>query len=405
MSHSTIASLLVGTLLLIGWGCAASPPTAPQADKQQVVEGNNHFALDLYARLRDRPGNLFFSPYSVSTALALTSAGARGETAEQMARTLHLTLPGERLHSAFAAVNAALTGGKPTGYKLYTANALWAQKGFDFLPEFVQLAKDFYGARATDVDFQGASEEARQTINAWVEQQTNDKIRELLKPGVINSLTRLVLTNAIYFKGTWSHPFDARRTREEDFQVTDERKVRVPLMQQRVHAGFLEDGAVQLLELHYAGDNLSFVAVLPRKPDGLPALEQALSVDRLATWLGKVHQAEVQVTLPRFKLTEEFDLTRTLPEMGMSAAFDGSRADFSGLDGKKDLYISAVVHKAFVDVNEEGTEAAAATGVAIARAAVLRTPTFRADHPFLFLIRDMRSGSILFLGRLADPGK
>jgi serpin B len=381
--------------------------TAQAEDVAKVAEGCNRFAFDLYAHLLRQEGNLFFSPYSISTALAMTSAGARGETADQMAKTLCLPVSGEAVHAAYAALqndlNAAGAGG---AFELVVANRLWGQKGYAFLPDFLKLLDTSYGAGLEPVDFARATEAARQTINAWVEKQTRDKIKDLLKPGVLDAMTRLVLTNAIYFKGKWAEEFDKKATRDGDFYVTPEKKVAAPLMHQTKHFGYFDGGEFQILELPYQGDRLSMVVLLPKAKDGLAGLEASLSAEKLAEWVGKLHRREVRVALPRFKTTAEFSLGDTLVAMGMADAFDPAKADFSGMSGKKDLFISAVVHKAFVDVNEEGTEAAAATAVVARMTAVAEPPPeFRADHPFLFLIRDTKTGAILFLGRILDPTK
>jgi serpin B len=381
-------------------GSAASP----KKDRTAVVAGSNQFAFDLYARLRDRPGNLFFSPESISTALAMTYAGARGETAEQMAKTLHFTLESEQLNAAFHALIQELNGGhKKRAYELRVANALWGQKGFGFLPAFLKGLQSNYGAGLREVDFQGTTEAARRTVNAWVERETKDKIKDLLKPGVVDSLTRLVLTNAIYFKGDWDRQFKKDLTQKRTFHLSPDQKAEVPIMHQTGRVKYLDAGAFQALELPYKGKDLSMIVLLPRKVDGLAAFEQALTADKLGGWLAKMRAEEVIVALPRFKSTSEFSLAETLSAMGMPQLFTPGQADLSGMNGERNLFVQAVVHEAVVDVNEEGTEAAAATGVAVTLAAAPVRTEFVADHPFIYLIRDNRSGSILFLGRLADP--
>jgi serpin B len=403
--------LLVGTLALAALAVAVAPAAdkdAAKADRAAAVKGNTEFACDLYAKLRGQDGNLFFSPYSISTALAMTRAGARGETADQMDKTLHFTLKGDKLHAAFGELIKEANGDPKDakrGYQLSTANALWGQKGFSFLPEFVKLTKDDYGAGLNEVDFVGATEDARKTINAWVEKETRDKIKDLLPQGVLTTDTRLVLTNAIYFKGDWASQFKKDLTKEEPFAVAADKKVNAPLMHQKATFRYYDGGSFQALEMPYAGKDLAMVVLLPKKADGLPDLEKDLTADRLTGWVGKLNEAEVDVALPKFKTTSQFSLKPTLSEMGMSQAFTNA-ADFSGMDGKKDLQITDVIHKAFVDVNEEGTEAAGATGVIVGlKSERAPTPEFRADHPFVFLIRDTRSGGVLFLGRVADPTK
>jgi serpin B len=404
-----IAPVLLALLAASSLLSLAAEPAAPLTVTGAVVKGNTQFGLELFGQLRQQEGNLFYSPYSISTALAMTYAGARGETAAEMAKTLHFALPQEQLHPAFGQIVKQINGdGSKRGYQLSTANALWGQKGYPFLPDFLSLTRTNYGAGLKEVDFANATEQARQTINAWVEKETQDKIKELLKVGILTPDTRLVLTNAIYFKGSWASQFKKDQTRPEPFFQSAQNKIQAPLMHQTHAYGYLDAGTFQILEMPYVGKELSMVVLLPKKLDGLADLEKSLTADRLDDWLKRLHTEDVIVTLPKFKTTGEFSLADALKSLGMKQAFDENTANFKGLNGGKEpLFISAVVHKAFVDVNEEGTEAAAATGVIIARPTAVidpkPTPVFRADHPFVFLIRDRTSGSILFLGRLADP--
>jgi serpin B len=400
----------------LGLAARASAPPAPQGDRPvdpdvaALAEGNSAFAFDLYRRLRDGGDtNLFFSPSSISTALAMTSAGARGRTAEEMAKVLHFGLPPDRLHPAFAALNAAEEGGTPAqrGYELNVANRLWGQKGFHFLPEFLAVTRDNYGAELAVVDFKTQAEASRLAINEWVEQQTRGKIKDLIPPRVIDDLTRLVLTNAIYFKGTWTSPFIKKATKDAPFFMAPGREVVVPLMVSREPRKYLEADGMKLLELPYGkGKGLSMLVFLPDAKDGLGDLELRLSQEQVDKWIAGLRMRQVEVFLPRFRIETQFQLGKLLQAMGMVLAFDPASADFSGMSTDDELAITEVVHKAFVDVNEEGTEAAAATGVAVgARSAAppSEPAVFRADHPFAFLIRDNRSGSILFLGRLVNP--
>jgi serpin B len=375
-------------------------------DARAAVKGNTEFALGLYDKLRTQDGNLFLSPYSVSTALAMTYEGARGETADEMARALHFTSDRERLRAAFAALLAQTRPGKKQDYELSVANALWGQRGFGFLPDFLNHTRESYGAGLREVDFVGDTEQARRTINAWVEKETRDKIKDLLQPGVLDADTRLVLTNAIYFKGLWAQQFKKSATKEETFHTSGGGSAKAPLMHQTGDFKYADGGDFQALELPYRGKDLSMVVLLPKKADGLPALEAKLTASSLHEWLGKLRKQEVHVTLPRFKMTREFGLKPALKALGMRQAFVPGGADFTGMAGSegRKLFIQAVVHKAFVDVNEEGTEAAAATGVVFKTTAARITPVFRADHPFVFLIRDNRTGTVLFLGRLTNPG-
>jgi len=409
MKHLLQVVLMALILTVSVWPATAVRPeaTVPTEDAAQVAEGCNRFAFDLYAHLKGTEGNLFLSPYSISTALTMTYGGARGETADQMAEVLRLPATGEAVHGAYGALQSDLNAaGEGGAFELVVANRLWGQEGYALMLDFLALLQRRYGAGLEQVDFAGATEEARQTINAWIEKQTRDKIQELLKPGVLDAMTRLVLTNAIYFKGKWAEEFDKEATQDGDFYVTPEKNVAAPLMHRTAKFGYFEGDSLKALELPYQGDRLAMVVLLPKAKDGLAALEASLSAEKVAEWIGKIRRREVEVALPRFKTTAEFSLGDTLVAMGMTDAFNPNAADFSGMTGAKDLFISAVVHKAFVDVNEEGTEAAAATAV------VMRPlnggggpPEFRADHPFLFLIRDTRSGAILFLGRILDPTK
>jgi serpin B len=370
--------------------------------------GSNDFGLDLFGQLRAKPGNVFLSPFSISAALAMTAAGAKGTTLEQMVRVLHLPNDPAKTDAAFKTLIAEINGvGVPAdkcGYQLSTANALWAQQGYPWRKEYKQRVADDYGAGLFDTDFQSNPEGSRTRINTWVEKETHDKIKDLLPAGTVTRMTRLVLTNAIYFKGDWATQFVTKSTREQPFTLADGTKKPVPLMHRAGAYKLYQDQDLQALELPYKGDQVSMVVLLPRTPDGLPALEKKLSAGTLKSWLGKLrHGGDVQVFLPKFKVETEYELSDTLKAMGMTAAF--GRADFSGMSaGPERFDISAVIHKAYADVNEEGTEAAAATGVVVRTAsAVTQPPVFRADHPFLFLIRHVPTGTILFLGREEKP--
>jgi len=390
---------------------AQAPAEPPSADVKTVAGDGDAFAADLYARLSSADGNLFFSPYSISSALAMTSAGARGNTAVQMARTLHLALPPAQLHSAFADLTARL-GAEAVGpdkkklYDLVVASALWGLKGYPYEKSFLDLLAKDYGAGLREMDFSGAPDAARNEINAWVSTQTNDRIKDLLAPGTIHTHTRLVLTNAIYFKGTWLTPFEKAQTADAPFQVFAGKTELVPLMSQQHGFQYMETAEMQAVELPYAGNNLSMIVLLPRKADGLTALGKSLSRDNLDQWTGQLRRRDVQLFLPRFKLTSQFELADTLKAMGMVDAFSDN-ADFSGIAKSESLCIDKVIHKAFVEVNEEGTEAAAATAVLMKPTAVMIRPeppvAFRADHSFVYLIRNRSTGAILFLGRLVDP--
>jgi serpin B len=402
----------VALLCILAHACALLAPASAMATETPtwIAQANNAFALDLYGRLTaGSQGNLFFSPNSIETALAMTYAGARGDTASQMAAVLHLPATSDAVHKDLGDFLKTLNGpaadtGKPRGYTLTVANALWAQQGYSFLPAFINLVQTNYGAGLQTVDFVNNTEAARQTINAWIEKKTHGKITNLIPQGALTELTRLVLTNAIYFKGSWAYPFDKAATNPEPFHVSASEDKSVPMMHRTGEYGYTETDTLQALQLRYAGGDLSMIILLPKQSDGLPSLEKQLTPAELDDLLGNLDDQKVIVSIPRFKLTEQFELGPVLQSLGMVDAF--GVADFSGMDGKRDIGISSVIHKAFVDVNEEGTEAAAATAVAVAGMAMGMeppTPVFRADHPFLFLIRDEKSGAILFMGRYVKP--
>ena len=406
--------LLIAAIAIIA-GCFGKETQIPKEkiEVKSIVEANNKFAIELFTKLRDREGNLFFSPYSISTALAMTYAGAQGQTEEQMAKTLHFPItvsPGkeqdrQKFASAFGKIVKELNARADKGnYQLTVANALWGQKGYGFLEEFLKLVKSNYDGRLNEVDFVKATESARKTINTWVEKKTNNKIKNLIAKGVLDSMTRLVLTNAIYFKGNWQSQFKEDRTRPAPWLGYGE-KVELPMMNQKGEFGYMETEDFQALELPYVDNELSMIILLPREIDGLSKFEQALTLDNFSQWLEKLSKREVIVSIPKFKMTSQFSLASVLKSMGMTDAFNPAKADFSGMNGKKDLVISAVIHKAYVDVNEEGTEAAAATAVTMRLTSIgpNQISVFRADHPFLFLIRDNHSGSILFIGRVTNP--
>ena len=395
-----------------------------------TVARNTTFAISLYQELKNTEGNLFLSPYSISTALAITCAGARDNTAKQMAETLHFPLDQKQLHPAFAELKATLNAVQAKEkVELHVANSLWPQKGYPFLKEYLDLTKKYYGVTITPVDYKTAQEATRKMINTWVEGKTERKIKDIIQPGVLDALTRLVLVSAIYFKGNWESQFKRSATKHVPFHLSQKKSVSVPMMNQTETFGYTEHENVQILELPYVGSDLSRLVLLPKEIDGLADLEKALRVDNLENWRKRLRKRVVSVFLPRFKITSQFRLTETLKSMGMTDAFDASKANFSGMDGnlnllgvrrnepeqvrdsnvpstqspREPLYIGSVLHKAFVVVNEEGTEAAAATYGIEER---LGLPlTFRANHPFLFLICDNNSGSVLFMGRVVNPTK
>ena len=394
----------VGIMLSAGLPMTAD---AQAAQSQAFAEGNTAFALDLYSRLKSGPPNIFFSPYSISTCLAMTYDGARGDTAAQMAQVLHFSKDPRQVNASFSGLQRQLNeAGEQKGIQLNVANALWAQQGHAFLPAFLNAARDEYQANVKQADFKTSAESARSEINNWVAQKTQERIKDILPPGSVDAMTRLVLANAIYFKGAWAAPFRAAETCPQPFHVSAASQVQVPLMHHTESMRYMEDDALQAVELFYSGNEISMVVLLPRRVDGYSDLESRLAPAFLANALAQMKMQKVELFLPRFKQDSAFELNGPLAKMGMPDAF-GSKADFSGMDGSKQLYISAVLHKAWVEVNEQGTEAAAATATTIKALSMARPlappPVFRADHPFIFLIRDTRSGSLLFLGRLVQP--
>lgn len=399
--RTVIAACLVmsTTLTFPALGAGAAP------DAAALVAGNSAFACDLYQKLRVSEGNLFFSPYSVSAALAMTYAGARGETESQMAKTLRFSM-NQDVHPAFAELAASLaTLQKAGSVRLVIANSLWPQKSYPFLETYLTLIRKNYGVAITPLDFKADVEGARNTINAWVEKETQKKIKNLVPPGILDPLTRLVLVNAIYFRGKWQHPFTAQATRDAPFRLAKDNDVPVPMMTQQQKFRHADLESLAVLELPYAGNELSMLILLPKEIEGLKQLEAGLSPEKINIWKSRMSVKEVNVFLPRFRMTCAFRLDNALVALGMPDAFSESKADFSGMDGRPNwLYIGVVLHKAFVDVNEEGTEAAAATAVVMKEKMMATPPVmFRADHPFLFLIQEKQTGSILFMGRMADP--
>ena len=370
---------------------------------EAVVQGNTKFALDLYQKLRSSEGNLFYSPYSISSSLAMTYAGAQENTQKEMAQALHFSVDQETLHPAFERLSAGLIeAGEQDHVQMKIANNLWPSQDHDFLKAYLKLLKKYYGVKITPLDY-GDEESARTTINDWVEERTENRIQDLIAAGVLDSLTQLVLVNAIYFKGDWETPFDPDLTSEAPFRVDPQEQVMLAMMNCKHDFRYAETDLMQMLELPYAGDDLAMNILLPVEDSGLAKLEDNLTVENLETWTASLQKTEVEVTLPRFELTFPFRLDETLKSLGMRDAFT-ENADFSGMDGSRELFLGAVLHKAFVAVNEEGTEAAAATAVVMVTKMMAFPPVvFRADHPFLFIIREKHSGSVLFIGRVANP--
>jgi serpin B len=395
---------------------------ANDPDVKLLVKGLNEFGIDLYKEIaKTEKGNIFFSPFSISSALAMTYAGARGKTAEEMAKVLHfppelLKDDAKRLHVAFGKLNAHINAekkpdGKPRGYDLVTANALWGQAGHPFLHRFTRTNTDYYGASVEGLDFIGDRKGAADKINGWVGKQTRGMINRIVNESLLHD-ARLVLTNAVYFKGAWAQKFDKTLTREAVFHLPTGEGAKVPFMNRNGAAGFLSEDlcagilgspvgcAFQELELPYVGREVSFLVVLPKEAQGIAALEKALSA-RFLEFRVLEGRRSIEISIPRLAISSEIDLSPSLRKMGMEGAFDSSEADFSGMDSTRRLNLSQARHRGEVVVNEEGTEAAAASaGMIEVRSA---PPSFVADHPFLFAVIHRLSGCILFIGRVVDP--
>ncbi|MBN1389150.1 MAG: serpin family protein [Candidatus Thermoplasmatota archaeon] len=370
----------------------------------EITEANNRFGFDIFKEVWKEDENTFISPWSIFTALSMTYEGARETTAEEMEDVLYLPENASYRHSSFARVHNEIND-MDGNCEIHTANAIWPQEGYPFLEEYIDLIETYYASSVENLDFKTDPDGSREIINDWVEEQTNDRIKDLLPPNSIDELTRMVLTNAIYFKGDWLSQFDPADTRDTPFYVNGNEEHDVPTMtfDGEVELNYYEDENLQALELPYSGEELSMLLLLPRENDGLNDLVNGLSIDLLDDVNDGLSEEKVSVNLPKFRLETDYDLVPPLSDLGMPDAFDGG-ADFSGMDGTGGLFISGVYHKAFVEVNEEGTEAAAATAVVMTLS--MNGPRhiyFTADHPFLFIIQQRQTGNILFMGSLSDP--
>lgn len=373
-----------------------------------VVDANNQFALDYYSVIKDKEdGNIFYSPFSISSALAITYEGAKGKTAEEMATVLHFPTDLQVLRNEYQNLYSQINK-ENKSFQLNTANALWAQKDYPFLNDYLSTIEKYYKGTATNLDFANDTENSRITINNWVEDQTNNKIQNLIPQGVLDPLTRLVLTNAIYFKGEWVSQFNEEETLENYPFENGSETIEVDMMQRtddESEFNYAENDQLQILQMPYSGEELSMLILLPKNED-LNSLENSLNIENLNDWKQNLKNQRVDIYIPKFKFETKYMMADDLIAMGMPTAFSGG-ADFSGMDGTQNLYIGSVIHQAFVEVNEEGTESAAATAVVMELSMAIEEgptiPVFRADHPFIFIIQDNLNGNILFIGRVTNP--
>ncbi|XP_001376191.2 leukocyte elastase inhibitor [Monodelphis domestica] len=378
---------------------------------ERLTVANIHFAIDLFKKMSEihATENIFISPLSISTALAMVLVGARGNTAAQLSKTFHFDEVDE-VHSRFQNLNTSINK-HGACYILKLANRLFGEKTYNFLPEFLDSTRKFYGAELATADFQHASEDARQEINKWVKEQTEGKIPELLASGMVDNLTKLVLVNAIYFKGNWEYKFDETFTTDAPFRLNKREKKTVKMMylKKKLPFGYIEDLKCRVLELPYKGKELSMTILLPDDIEddstGLEKIEKHLSMEKFTEWTNPKNMStiDVHVRLPRFKMENSYNLDSDLAQMGLDDLFNRSKADLSGMSGTKDLFISKIVHKAVVEVNEEGTEAAAATAGIATFAMLMPEEEFTVDHPFIFIINNKSNGNIIFMGKCSVP--
>jgi serpin B len=388
-------------------------PSVPAGDQLQLASDNLAFAMDLYQQLASQPGNLFYSPYSISQAMAMLYGGARGQTEQQMAQGMHFGLPQDRLHPAINALDqelatrAEVPKNQGQGFQLNIANSTWGQSGFPFLSSYLDLLALNYGAGLQTVDFANNPEGARQDINNWVANQTQDKIKDIVPQGAIDTLTRLVLANAIYFKASWRIPFQKSATQDAPFTKLDGSQVTVPMMSlDQNNLSYQKGSGYQAVVLPYVDGNVAMLLLVPDAGE-FSQFEASLDASTLQSILDGLQSTEVVLKMPRFTVESSFSLGNTLAKMGMPNAFDASQADFSGMDGQRDLYVSSVIHKAYAVVDETGTEAAAATVAIVGLTAIMpgEPVSLTIDRPFIFVIYDQPTQSILFVGRITNPGE
>jgi serpin B len=372
-----------------------------------AANSGNQFAFDLYGRYCGEGKNMVFSPYSITSALTVAFEGARGSTASEMRTVLHLPDDSMKVRLDFRCIDSSLNHPASDSCTLTTANALWAQKDYPFVPAYFAVVQSYYGCGLTNVDFITDPEGARLMINAWVETKTNSRIKDIIPPDALGAATRLVISNAVYFKSNWERKFDSAATDDGAFTLESGAPVTVKMMHQTEHFNYAETENFQILEMQYRGGDVSMVFLLP-KTSGLSSVETSVTGGKLAYWLKSMENMEVIVSIPRFKLETNYSLGGDLTALGMNKAFDANKADFSGMSAVPGLYIAGVLHKVFIEVCEAETEAAAATVVIIMCTSSISTPkpppkVFTADRPFMFLIQHKPTGSILFLGKVENP--
>ena len=369
-----------------------------------LVDSLNDFSFNFYKHISSRAeGNVFFSPYSIFVAFSMAYEGARGNTATEMQNVLNILQNDSATLGSFGKIYNLLNQ-NPEGYKISTANAFWANQDYEFLSEYLGLLQNFYMAEANELDF-GNNVEAAETINNWIEDQTNDKIRDMIEASMLSDYTKLVLTNAIYFKGDWANPFDPDNTFETDFKLNYDDAVKVDMME-NADSGFnyTETEDLQILELQYVGNDLSMIFVLP-KENNISIAESKINAENLSAWRDNFIEGDIIVQIPKFKFEKKYGLNNIMREMGIIDAFEPDIADFSGMDGTKWLFISDAIHQSYIEVNEEGTEAAAATAIVMEATYIPEYKEFIADHPFLFLIQHKETGALLFMGKAMNPSE
>lgn len=407
MRRSLLSILISLCNINFTWNCFAQDidtQLVPGPDTS-VVQGNTKFGQELFVELSATEGNFIFSPFSISTALAMTYTGARGNTEKQFCNVLHFDPNQKKFHGEVKKLRDGIMKLNSEEIAVNVANALWGESGMKVLDEFQNTLKVNYGAGLQFVNFAKETEKCRKTINAWCEKETKEKIKELLKPGSLDASTALVLTNAIYFRGNWAVKFDTAKSYPGNFYVSKENFSPVVFMKQKAKFNYYEDSLMQAVEITYSGNNLSMIIFLPVSKDGIKEVEKALVTDKYNSIISAFQSKEINLSIPRFTFTSEFELGKVLSKMGMSLAFTGA-ADFSGITGGRDLHIDKVIHKAYIEVNEEGTEAAAATAVVMTKSLrINKEVIFKADHPFIFFIRNKTPESVLFSGRFINPGE